>query len=184
MILIIDNFDSFTYNLVHYIEELGESTKCIRIDQLNLSIIIQLNPKGIVISPGPGEPKDYPLLFEVINYYKNKIPILGVCLGHQTIGVFFGASLIKTSPIHGKVRKIEHYQHKMFKNIPTQFNVTRYHSLVLKNPPNNLQITAQTLDGHIMALAHKEYKIWGVQYHPEAALTEYGHSFLQNWLQI
>ncbi len=187
MILMIDNYDSFTYNLVRYFEELNEKVIVYRNDKINNKIINELKPSGIVISPGPKAPKDAKEVLEVIDSFKGKVPILGICLGHQCIGEYFKGNIVKGSkPVHGKISKITNTGEGIFKGLPSEFNVTRYHSLIIdkKTLPKELKITAQTDDGVIMGIEHRHMKIYGVQYHPEAVLTEEGHSLLNNFIKI
>lgn len=187
MILMIDNYDSFTYNLVRYFEELNEEVIVYRNDKINSNIINELKPDGIVISPGPKAPKDAKEVLDIIDSFKGKVPILGICLGHQCIGEYFKGNIVKgVRPIHGKISKITNTGEGIFKGLPNEFNVTRYHSLIIdkKTVPKELKITAQTDDGVIMGIEHRDMKIYGVQYHPEAVLTEEGHSLLNNFIKI
>lgn len=187
MILMIDNYDSFTYNLVRYFEELNEKVIVYRNDKINNKIINELKPSGIVISPGPKAPKDAKEVLEIIDSFKGKVPILGICLGHQCIGEYFKGNIVKGSkPVHGKISKITNTGEGIFKGLPSEFNVTRYHSLIIDKEtfPKELKITAQTDDGVIMGIEHRDMKIYGVQYHPEAVLTEEGHSLLNNFIKI
>lgn len=187
MILMIDNYDSFTYNLVRYFEELNEEVIVYRNDKINNNIINELKPDGIVISPGPKAPKDAKEVLDIIDSFKGKVPILGICLGHQCIGEYFKGNIVKgVRPVHGKISKITNTGEGIFKGLPNKFNVTRYHSLILDKDtfPKELKITAQTDDGVIMGIEHREMKIYGVQYHPEAVLTEEGHSLLNNFIKI
>ncbi|WP_054200183.1 anthranilate synthase component II [Clostridium baratii] len=187
MILMIDNYDSFTYNLVRYFEELNEKVIVYRNDKINNKIINELKPSGIVISPGPKAPKDAKEVLDIIDNFKGKVPILGICLGHQCIGEYFKGNIVKgVRPIHGKISKITNTGEGIFKGLPSEFNVTRYHSLIIDKEtfPKELKITAQTEDGVIMGIEHRNMKIYGVQYHPEAVLTEEGHSLLNNFIKI
>ncbi|MDU1052772.1 aminodeoxychorismate/anthranilate synthase component II [Clostridium baratii] len=187
MILMIDNYDSFTYNLVRYFEELNEKVIVYRNDKINNKIINELKPSGIVISPGPKAPKDAKEVLEIIDSFKGKVPILGICLGHQCIGEYFKGNIVKGSkPVHGKISKITNSGEGIFKGLPKEFNVTRYHSLIIDKDtfPKELKITAETDDGVIMGIEHRNMKIYGVQYHPEAVLTEEGHSLLNNFIKI
>lgn len=187
MFLMIDNYDSFVYNLARYFKELDEEINVIRKDKITIDEIEKLNPEGIIISPGPKSPKEAVECLNIIDRFKGKIPILGVCLGHQCVGSYFGAQVIKgTSPVHGKISKINHDGKGLFNSIEGEFNVTRYHSLVIdeKTLPKELSITARSEDGVIMAIRHKDYKIEAVQFHPEAELTEYGHLILENFVRI
>lgn len=183
MIFILDNYDSFTFNLYQYFSEIGEKVIVHRRDECSLEDIVELAPDLIVISPGPCAPKDAPLSLSAIDYFKGKIPILGVCLGHQAIGEVFGAEVIKAkTPVHGKVSSITHDGKGVFENLPNPLTVTRYHSLALNRTtlPDELLITAETKDGEIMGVRHRVLPMEGVQFHPEAILTEAGHALLQN----
>ncbi|PSR05850.1 MAG: anthranilate/aminodeoxychorismate synthase component II [Bacteroidetes bacterium SW_10_40_5] len=187
MIVLIDNYDSFTYNLWDYFMQLYPAgCQLVRNDEASIESIKALEPKGVVFSPGPQAPKDHPLMFEVLDEYVEKIPILGICLGFQAIGTYFGGTMTRAStPVHGKTSKIAHKDHQSFYGIPNNFEVTRYHSLVLKDiPENHLKITSYTnLPEEIpMSIAHFRYPVWGYQFHPEAILTENGHQLLKNWL--
>ncbi|MDD5465698.1 MAG: aminodeoxychorismate/anthranilate synthase component II [Candidatus Omnitrophica bacterium] len=187
MILMIDNYDSFTYNLVQYLGELGQKVLVYRNDALAIKDIKKLNPDKIVISPGPGRPEDAGISCEVIREFAGKIPVLGVCLGHQAIGYVFGAKIVGARKLmHGKTSKIYHNKKDIFKNIPNPFLATRYHSLLVekKSLPACLEITASTKDDEIMGLKHKEYPIWGVQFHPESILTKSGKQILDNFIKI
>lgn len=187
MLIMIDNYDSFVYNLVRYFEELNEEIKIFRRDEISIKEIRDLNPDGIVISPGPKAPKDSKEIIEIINSFKEEKPILGVCLGHQCIGYSFGGDIIKGKiPMHGKISKIKNTGEGIFKNTKREFNVTRYHSLIIDKEtlPSCLKITAETEDGVIMGIQHKKFKIYGVQYHPEAVLTEEGHTVLKEFIEI
>lgn len=187
MFLMIDNYDSFTYNLVRYLEELGEEVLIRRNDFIGLEEVEALNPTGIIISPGPKTPKEAGISLDVIKTFKGKIPILGICLGHQAIGYAFGASVIKGSkPVHGKISVVCHDNCGVYYGIKNPLKVTRYHSLVVdrKTLPEELAVTCETNDGVIMGLRHKEYPIEGIQFHPEAELTEYGHEILKNYVNI
>jgi anthranilate synthase component 2 len=190
MILLIDNYDSFTYNLYHYIIQasttlsIDEEILVKRNDEISLDEIQSLNPRAIVISPGPCDPNSAGICLDVIKNFKGIYPIFGVCLGHQAIGQAFGASIIKTHPMHGKVSEVFHNKSGIFDEIPSPFKATRYHSLIIeKNTcPQDLEITASTADGTIMGIAHKKYKIFGVQFHPESIASEFGHKIIENFL--
>jgi anthranilate synthase/aminodeoxychorismate synthase-like glutamine amidotransferase len=187
MILMIDNYDSFTYNLVQYLEELGQEVKVYRNDAITLKEIDKLAPRKIVISPGPGRPEDAGISCAVIREFCGKIPILGVCLGHQAIGYCFGGKIVQAKRLmHGKTSKIYHNRKDIFKNIPNPFLATRYHSLLVdKNSlPACLEITAKTKELEIMGLKHKEYALWGVQFHPESILTKSGKAILDNFIKL
>ena len=183
----IDNYDSFTYNLVQYFMELGEEIKVFRNDKITIDEIEKLKPAKIVISPGPGEPKNAGISCEIIKSFKGKLPILGVCLGHQSIGYVFGGKIIKAKQImHGKTSKIHHDGKTIFKGLPNPFIATRYHSLVVEREtlPEVLQISAWTDDNEIMGLRHREFVVEGVQFHPESILTSSGKDLLKNFLSL
>ncbi|QZY54810.1 anthranilate synthase component II [Crassaminicella profunda] len=185
MILMIDNYDSFTYNLVQYLECLKEEVLVYRNDAITLEKIKNLSPTMIVLSPGPCTPNESGICKSVVNTFKGKIPILGICLGHQTIGQVFGGKIIKAKePVHGKVHPIKHMNKGVFHNLPNPLKVTRYHSLIIEKEtlPDCLEITALTNAGEIMGIKHKNYLIEGVQFHPEAILTEKGMEILENFL--
>lgn len=187
MILVIDNYDSFTYNLVQYLGELGQTIEVRRNDTVTLDEIAAMQPDQIVISPGPGTPDDAGVSVELIKRFHQEIPILGVCLGHQAIGQAFGGKIIRAKQImHGKVSAIEHNQRGVFHNLPSPLTATRYHSLIVQEPlPDCLEVTARGGEAaEVMGLRHKNYPIVGVQFHPESILTEYGHEMLHNFLQI
>jgi anthranilate synthase/aminodeoxychorismate synthase-like glutamine amidotransferase len=182
-VLLIDNFDSFTFMLKDYLEQCGAVCDVIRNNEDLPRNMKQY--QGIVISPGPSTPHDAGCTLDTINLYHGSHPILGVCLGHQALGVYFGATLTHAqTPVHGKISAIYHQSDKMFQNILSPFNATRYHSLILKNLPDCLEITAQTSQGEIMAIRHKQLPLWGVQYHPESCLTEKGLVFIKNFLTL
>jgi len=181
----IDNYDSFTYNLVQYLAEIGQEVKVVRNDKISIKEINKLNPQYIVISPGPCTPNEAGISLELIEVFKGKIPILGVCLGHQSIGQAFGGKIIHAQTImHGKTSKISHNNKGVFKGIKNPFIATRYHSLVIEREslPNCFDITAWTDDNEIMGIKHKELAIEGVQFHPESILSEHGHDLLKNFL--
>jgi para-aminobenzoate synthetase component 2 len=181
----IDNYDSFVYNLVRYFEELDEKVIVFRNDKLTIEDIEKMDIQGIIISPGPKNPRESGVCLQVIERFKGIIPILGICLGHQAIGYAFGGKIIKgKEPIHGKVFKVYHKGEGVFKEIKNPINATRYHSLIIEKEtlPTCLIITAESSDGVIMGIKHKEYFIEGVQFHPEAELTEYGHDLLKNYI--
>lgn len=187
MLLMIDNYDSFTYNLVQYFGELGEDIRVFRNDKLKIEDIVRLNPDRIVISPGPCTPKEAGISVDVIKYFAGKIPMLGVCLGHQAIGEAFGGDIIRADRLmHGKISMIYHDGKTIFEGIPNPFEATRYHSLIIKREtlPSCLEISAETKEGEIMGVRHKEFKIEGVQFHPESILTKAGMSILRNFLRI
>jgi anthranilate synthase/aminodeoxychorismate synthase-like glutamine amidotransferase len=185
LLLIIDNYDSFTYNLAQYFAELKMAVKVIRNDKLDQKDIEKMKPSGIVISPGPGDPDSAGISKKVVKANAGIIPILGVCLGHQTIGNVFGGSIVRAKTLmHGKTSLISHDGKGVFTGIPSPFSAVRYHSLVVKREsiPDCLAVSAWTEDGEIMGLRHKEYSIEGVQFHPESFLTQYGHKMLNNFL--
>lgn len=180
----VDNFDSFTYNLVDYLNQLDLEVDVVRNNE-SLKNIQCIKFEGILLSPGPGIPKNAGNLLDIIDYYYRKLPILGICLGHQAIGEFFGSKIIKAQkPMHGKISKVYHNNGTLFKNIPSELSVVRYHSLVCSNLPVDLEILATTNDGEIMALKHRTLPIYGLQFHPEAVLTQYGLEILRNWKNI
>jgi len=186
MLLMIDNYDSFTYNLVQYFSELGEEVKVFRNDEIAIEEIGKLNPTRICISPGPCSPSEAGISVATIKRYAGHIPILGVCLGHQAIGEAFGGKIVRAQKVmHGKTDSIQHTGIGVFKDIPNPFTVTRYHSLAIeKNSiPAALEITATSSDGEIMGVRHREFAVEGVQFHPESILSEHGHSLLKNFLQ-
>jgi anthranilate synthase/aminodeoxychorismate synthase-like glutamine amidotransferase len=189
MILVIDNYDSFTYNLVQYLGELGAELKVIRNDKITVAGAGKLNPKKILLSPGPGEPRNAGITEELIKAVAGRVPVLGVCLGHQAIGEAFGGKIVPARRImHGKTSMIYHDGKDIFKGIKNPFEATRYHSLVVerKSLPKSLEVTAETKDKdkEIMALKHRTYPIWGVQFHPESILTGEGKKLLKNFLEI
>lgn len=185
-ILLLDNYDSFTYNLLHYLGELGADVTVQRNDAVSVADIEAMKPQGIVISPGPGTPRDSGICLETVEKLSGKIPIFGVCLGHQAIGEAFGGKVMRApAPMHGKVSAIYHEGRSVFKGLPIPFNATRYHSLIVDRPslPDCLEVTAVTADdGLIMGLAHKTHNTHGVQFHPESIASEHGHALLKNFL--
>ena len=186
MLLMIDNYDSFTYNLVQYFAELGAEVVVHRNDEISVAEIAALSPHHIVISPGPGTPNEAGISVPLINVFAGKIPILGVCLGHQSIGQAFGGKIIHAKQLmHGKTSAIHHNNTSVFHGLPNPFTATRYHSLVVerKTLPECLEITAWTDDNEIMGVRHKTLAVHGVQFHPESILTEHGHEMLKNFLQ-
>ncbi len=183
-VLLLDNFDSFTYNLVDYFHQLHCPCTVLRND-VNLATIKNLAPQAIILSPGSGTPAKAGVMPEVIATYHNKVPIIGICLGHQAIGEFFGATLTHaTQPMHGKLSMITCQKDEIFEGLPTQFQVVRYHSLVLTALPSSLVALAHTTTGELMALKHQKLPLYGIQFHPEAALTEHGLQLLGNWVRI
>ncbi|NQT95933.1 MAG: aminodeoxychorismate/anthranilate synthase component II [Candidatus Omnitrophica bacterium] len=187
MILLIDNYDSFTYNLVQYLGELGAKLKVYRNDKITIAQIKKLKPSHIVISPGPGRPDGAGISKKVIKEFAGKIPILGVCLGHQCIGEVYGGKIVGAKRLmHGKTSNIYHNKKDVFKSIKSPFEATRYHSLIVerKSLPSCLDITAQTKEKEIMGFRHKEYPVFGVQFHPESILTKEGKKLLKNFISI
>ena len=185
LILMIDNFDSFCCNIYQYLKELGEDVEVVRNNSITIKQILKKSPEILLISPGPCSPKEAGISLEAIDYFKDKLPILGVCLGHQAIGEAFGAEIVKADrPIHGHVHAITHDKKGMFKNLPNPLNITRYHSLVISEDsmPDELIISSKTKDGEIMGVRHKHFPIEGVQFHPEAILTEHGHDLFKNFI--
>lgn len=187
MILLIDNYDSFTYNLYQYIGEVYKDIKVVRNDDIKIDDIKDMDIKGIILSPGPGVPEKAGICVDVVKEYGGKIPILGICLGHQAIGYAYGGKVIRAKNIrHGKTSKIEHTGDRLFENIENFCSVMRYHSLVVDEDtlPNELMVTAKSTDDNvIMALKHKEYEVYGLQFHPESILTEQGKNMLKNFME-
>lgn len=186
MILVIDNYDSFTYNIVQELGEIGAEILVLRNDQTTLDDIRELNPSHIIISPGPGFPKDSGISRDVIREFGKTIPLLGVCLGHQCIGEVFGGEVVHApSLMHGKTSPVFHKEDLLFADVPSPFTATRYHSLVVaeESLPDVLEVIAYTEDGEIMGVRHKEYPIIGVQFHPESILTDFGMRIFQNFLE-
>ncbi|WP_339295230.1 aminodeoxychorismate/anthranilate synthase component II [Paenibacillus sp. FSL W7-1279] len=186
MILVIDNYDSFTYNLVQYLGELGEEVKVYRNDEIDIAGIEELAPDHILISPGPCTPNEAGVSLDVISHFKGVIPIFGVCLGHQAIGQAFGGNVIRAERLmHGKTSAIQHTGGSVFEGLPVPFTATRYHSLIVEKEtlPEELEITAWTEEGEIMGLRHKQYPVEGVQFHPESIITDHGHQMLRNFLK-
>ncbi|MCK5391235.1 MAG: aminodeoxychorismate/anthranilate synthase component II [Deltaproteobacteria bacterium] len=187
MILMIDNYDSFTYNLVHYLAELGEEVVVHRNDKLELEDIGKLNPDMLVVSPGPCTPKEAGISVEAIKEFAARIPILGVCLGHQSLAYAYGAEIVRAQRLlHGKTSEIHHDKKGIYKGIPDPFEATRYHSLLVNREslPEELEITAWTDEGEIMGIRHKEHMMEGVQFHPESILTKHGKDLLRNFISI
>ncbi len=187
MILMIDNYDSFTYNLVHYLGELGEKVLVFRNDKITIEDVGKLNPDMVVISPGPCTPKEAGISVDLIKEFAGRIPILGVCLGHQSIGYAFGGNIVRAKRLlHGKTSQIYHYGKSIYEGVPTPFEATRYHSLLVEGSslPDELEVTAWTDEDEIMGIRHKEYLIEGVQFHPESILTKHGKDLLRNFVRI
>lgn len=186
MLLMIDNYDSFTYNIVQYFGELGEEVRTVRNDEVTIGDIAAMQPDRICISPGPKAPRDAGVSVDVIKEFGGKLPILGVCLGHQAIGEAFGGKIVRAKQVmHGKTSMIAHTGVGVFQGIPSPFTVIRYHSLAIERAslPSCLEVTAWTDDGEIMGVRHKEFDIQGVQFHPESILSEYGHALFKNFLE-
>lgn len=185
MYLLIDNYDSFTYNLCHYFEEQGIKVLVKRNDKITIKEIKKINPEKIIISPGPKDPTDCGISCDVIKNFMAKVPILGVCLGHQCIAYVFGSEIVKSKKImHGKASLIYHDNSALFKGIPSPFLAARYHSLIVGNVPDSLIITAKTKDNIIMGLKHKACPLWGIQFHPESFMTQYGKRIINNFINI
>jgi para-aminobenzoate synthetase component II len=187
MIVLIDNYDSFTYNLVQYFGELEPDIRVFRNDAIDVAGVDALRPDRIIISPGPCTPKEAGISIEVIQRLGPKYPILGVCLGHQSIGAAYGGEVVRAERImHGKTSAVRHNKHSFFEGIPSPFIAARYHSLLIKREtcPVELEITAQTESGEIMAVAHRDYPVWGVQFHPESILTEHGKPMVRNFMSL
>jgi anthranilate synthase component II len=186
MILVLDNYDSFTYNLVQYLGELGAEVRVVRNDELSVDQVAALSPQRIVISPGPCTPNEAGISLELVARLAGSVPILGVCLGHQAIGQAFGGKVVRARQVmHGKVSRIRHDRRGVFAGVPDDFVATRYHSLVIERAslPATLEVSAHSEDGEIMGLRHRSLAVEGVQFHPEALLTEHGHRMLENFLK-
>ncbi len=187
MILVVDNYDSFTYNLVHYLAELGAQTHVVRNDDLTAAEAIAMKPEAVLLSPGPCTPNEAGICLDLIASAPESLPILGVCLGHQAIGQSFGGEVIRAKALmHGKTSPIEHECRSVFRGLPSPFTATRYHSMAVlrETLPDVLEVTAWTADGEIMGLAHRSRPIHGVQFHPESIATEHGHDLLANFLDL
>lgn len=191
MVFVVDNYDSFTYNLVQYLEELGARTRVARNDQTTISEIEQMHPDGILISPGPCTPQEAGISMDVIRHFAGKVPILGVCLGHQAIGAVFGGNVVRAANLmHGKISEIEHDGRTIFRDVKSPFTATRYHSLIVAEEglPAELEVSARTTDRDgtsvIMGLRHRQYPIEGVQFHPESVLTTEGKKLVRNFLEL
>ncbi len=183
MILLLDNYDSFTWNLYDYLKQHHRTVKVVRNDAITIEGIRTLQPEGIVLSPGPGTPVDAGITMDVIDAFHTQVPILGICLGYQAIGCYFGAELVRSPlPVHGKTSVIDHNGQGLFRNLPTPFRVMRYHSLNITRWPDAIRCTATTTDGQPMALVHRDLPLCGVQFHPESVLTEHGRQIIGNWL--
>lgn len=187
MLLLIDNYDSFTYNLYHYLAELGAEVVVRRNDELSASQALALRPEGIVLSPGPCTPNEAGICLDLVASAKGTMPILGVCLGHQAIGQVYGGQIVRADvPMHGKLSRIHHSGKSVFRGLNNDFEATRYHSLVIEREtmPKDLEVTATTADGTVMGVMHKSHPVHGVQFHPESIASENGHALLQNFLTI
>lgn len=187
MILLVDNYDSFTYNLAQYLGELGEHVEVVRNDAIDLAGVSDKKPARIVVSPGPCTPNEAGISVPLIQHFAGKVPILGVCLGHQSIGAAFGGTIVRAKRVmHGKTSVVSHNRQDCFAGIPSPYTVIRYHSLVIERAslPHELSITAESDDGEIMGVRHKTLPVWGVQFHPESILTEHGHDLLRNFLSL
>jgi anthranilate synthase component II len=187
MILLIDNYDSFTYNLWHYLGEVGANVEVRRNDALSADEAIALNPQGIVISPGPCDPDQAGICLELVEKATGRIPLFGVCLGHQSIGQAFGGRIVRAPAcMHGKTSTISHTGSGVFSSVPNDFTATRYHSLTIEpdSMPDCLEVTARSEDGVIQGIAHKEFPIFGVQFHPESIVSEHGHAILRNFIDM
>ena len=186
MLLMIDNYDSFTYNLVQYLGELGEDVRVLRNDEKTVAEIEAMSPGRIVLSPGPCTPNEAGVSLALIDRFKGRVPILGVCLGHQAIGQAFGGKVVHAKTLmHGKVSRIHHEGRGVFRGLPTPYDATRYHSLAIERDscPPDLEVTAWTDDGEIMGVRHRALAVEGVQFHPESILTQHGHALLENFLK-
>ena len=187
MFLLIDNYDSFVYNLRHYLGELGAEVEVRRNDALGADEALAMNPQGIVLSPGPCDPDHAGICLDLVAKAAGKVPVLGVCLGHQSVGQAFGGTVVRGPvPMHGKVSEIRHTGGGIFYRVPSPFQATRYHSLVVRRDdlPDCLEITAETDDGLIMGLAHRSLPVYGVQFHPESIASEHGHEILRNFIEM
>jgi len=187
MILMIDNYDSFTFNLVQYLGQLGEDVRVYRNDEITLAEIEEMRPAAIFLSPGPGSPKDAGITVDVIRTFYRRIPIMGVCLGHQSIGYAFGAEIIRADRLmHGKTSQVINDGKTVFKRLPNPFTAGRYHSLIIKRDsmPDCLEVTAETEEGEIMGIRHREFPVEGIQFHPESILTPNGKRILRNFLNL
>lgn len=186
-ILLIDNYDSFTYNLVHYLQALGAKVEVVRNDALRVEDVFGKKPDGIVISPGPATPDTAGICLELLKQNDGNIPIFGVCLGHQSIGQAYGGKVVRAAQVmHGKTSAITHTGKGVFAKVPSPFTATRYHSLIVDRAslPECLEVTAETADGTIMGLQHRTQKVYGVQFHPESIASEHGHDLLRNFLEV
>jgi len=186
MIAVIDNYDSFTYNLVQYLGEMGADLRVFRNDEIALADLARMKPSHLVISPGPGNPSDGGISNDAIGHFVGQVPVLGVCLGHQCLGAVFGGNVVRAPRLmHGKTSQIYHHGVDLFAGVPSPFDATRYHSLIVQEPvPDCLEVTAFTSQGEVMALRHRQHPAFGVQFHPESILTTHGKQILRNFLSI
>lgn len=187
MILVIDNYDSFTYNLVQYLGELGAEMKIFRNDKITVEEAVALKPDNVLVSPGPCSPKEAGVSCDIIREFGPRVPLLGVCLGHQSLGEVYGGTVVRAGRLmHGKVSPIQHKGNSVFKGLPSPFDATRYHSLIVarESLPSCLTVTAETAEGEVMGLQHTDFPVHGVQFHPESILTEHGKTLLQNFLDL
>jgi len=186
MYVLLDNYDSFTYNLYHYLGELGAELVVHRNDAITAAEAVALGPEGIIISPGPCDPDKAGISLDLVAAATGRIPLLGVCLGHQALGQAMGGKIVRTEPMHGKTSKVRHHGTGLFAGIPDPFEATRYHSLIIERDtmPECLEITAETEDGIVMGVQHREYPLYGVQFHPESIASQHGHAILKNFLDL
>lgn len=186
MYLLIDNYDSFTYNLYHFLGELGAELVVHRNDAISAADAVALAPDGIIISPGPCDPDKAGITLDLVKAAASRIPLLGVCLGHEALGQAMGGHIVRSEPMHGKISAIHHQGTDLFAGIPSPFEATRYHSLVVERDsvPDCLEVTAETGDGLVMGLQHREFPLYGVQFHPESIASEHGHAILKNFLDL
>jgi len=186
MYLILDNYDSFTYNLYHFLGELGAELVVHRNDAITAAEAVALGPEGIIISPGPCDPDKAGISLDLVAAAADRIPLLGVCLGHQALGQAMGGRIVRSEPMHGKTSKVRHHGTGLFAGIPDPFEATRYHSLIVERDtmPDCLEITAETEDGIVMGVQHREYQLYGVQFHPESIASQHGHAILKNFLDL
>ncbi len=186
MYILLDNYDSFTYNLYHFLGELGAELVVHRNDAITAAEAVALGPEGIIISPGPCDPDKAGISLDLVAAATGRIPLLGVCLGHQALGQAMGGKIVRTEPMHGKTSKVRHHGTGLFAGIPDPFEATRYHSLIIERDtmPECLEITAETEDGIVMGVQHREYPLYGVQFHPESIASQHGHAILKNFLDL
>ena len=186
MVLFIDNYDSFSHILTDYLKQVGLECRVVRNDETDIEGLLKMDTGALVISPGPGRPENSGMVNQAIEAFHTKVPILGICLGHQALGCFFGGHLLKSEwPVHGKTEKVRHFGHPVFEGVPEQFDAMRYHSLIIDNLQNGpVEIIAESSNGLTMALAHKTLPITGLQFHPESVLTEHGLQIIRNWKRL